>query len=457
MLLLIALLLPLTPDSDALVQFRRWSRSPVPDLRVQAIRTLRDVEGEPARAALVSMLDDDHPAVRDAAMAALAARPADEPLASSVARLRSPRARLAGLRALLERGEDVTPFLDDADAGVRARALAFGRWDALRAARCRADRDARVRAWALVRLGDATWVAPAIRDRAEPVRVAVAQLTHEPAHVVTLLRDRAWRVRLAAVLACERLRHRDCVPALIGALKEKPGRVRARMVQALESLTGAPWGDDRKRWEKWWARAGARFTVRARRPVRKKGGSVAALSFRRIPVTSRRAVFVLDASRSMTEPLPHKPSVRRWDAVVDDLVAVLRRMPADSRFNVVLFRTGFEPWKNKLVAAGRGRVRACEKWIRAQSPAGWTNLFDALAWSLEDDAVDAVYVLTDGVPSRGAFTKRKAILRELAYLNRFRMVQINCVQAGSSEGLGKRWNGFLEDLAQAHDGVAVRE
>ena len=71
--------------------------------------------------------------------------------------------------------------------------------------------------------------------------------------------------------------------------------------------------------------------------------------------------------------------------------------------------------------------------------------------------VDAVYVLTDGVPSRGAETDRTGILGELAYLNRFRLVQVNCIQAGSKEGLGKRWEGFLDDLAAANDGLAVRE
>jgi hypothetical protein len=54
-------------------------------------------------------------------------------------------------------------------------------------------------------------------------------------------------------------------------------------------------------------------------------------------------------------------------------------------------------------------------------------------------------------------TRRRAILDEIRFLNRFRLVQISCVQAGSSEGLGPRWKGFLRDLAEAHDGASVRE
>ena len=66
-------------------------------------------------------------------------------------------------------------------------------------------------------------------------------------------------------------------------------------------------------------------------------------------------------------------------------------------------------------------------------------------------------MLTDGVPSRGSETGRRSILDEIAFLNRYRLVQINCVQTGSEKGLGKKWRGFLEELAEAHDGVSVRE
>ena len=82
---------------------------------------------------------------------------------------------------------------------------------------------------------------------------------------------------------------------------------------------------------------------------------------------------------------------------------------------------------------------------------------DGVERALADEEVDAIYLLTDGVPSRGAETRRKGILDEIDYLNRFRLVQINCVQAGSSDGLGSKWKGFLEDLARRHDGVSVRE
>jgi len=113
--------------------------------------------------------------------------------------------------------------------------------------------------------------------------------------------------------------------------------------------------------------------------------------------------------------------------------------------------------KKRPVPATKGARSACVKWLAEQTPAGWTNLFDALELALADRDTDTVYVLTDGVPSRGAETERRAILNEVAFRNHYRLVQINCVQAGGEKGLGKKWRGFLAELADANGGVSVKE
>jgi Mg-chelatase subunit ChlD len=431
----------------------------VPGLRIQALRSLRGRASDEARAALVSFLGDDDPSVVAAAKKEIGARPAGEgrDLAAAVASLRSEAARRAGLRALLARGEDLTPFAADKSPVLRARALHSARVAAPAIETCVRDKHELVRAHAIERIGTKAAAVSSATDRYVEMRIAATRITTDSAVLVRLLGDRSWRVRLAAMLAAERVRHRDLVPALIDALRWPPGRVRARCAATLESLTGASCGDDESRWRRWWKSAEPSFRVRDAAAPRRKGGSVSVLSFRRVPVVSRRLVFVIDASRSMAEPAPHKAGKRRWDLVVSDLVGVLRRLPKDARFNVILFRTDVAAWRPRLVRATPGNVRRCEEWINKQSPAGWTNLFDAIELALRDDDVDALYVLTDGVPSRGAETVRRSLLDEVSFLNHYRMVQINCVQAGSSQGLGPRWRGFLDDLAQAHDGLSVRE
>jgi hypothetical protein len=450
-----------TPEQDPLALFRQWSRSPSPELRLQAVRTLRGQRGSASRAALLSLLADPHVAVREAVRRELVLRPPDEgpDLATEIEALRDPRARVEGVRAVVARKEDATLFALDPDAEVRARALGTGRVARPQVLAALKARDARSRALALEALSDPALAAPFVADAAEELRIACARVTDDRAALERLAKDRSWRVRLAVVLAVERRRQRDDLPILMRILSDPPGRVRARAADALERMTELPFGDDVKKWEKWWGSGGRTFELpepRARTP-REPGHSEARITFRNIPVLSRRCCFILDASRSMTEPAPGKGGKTRWDLVVEDLRAVVNRLPDDARFNVVLFRTDVNAWKPRLVPATSGARRSCSDWIGEEKPAGWTNLYDALALALSDDDVDAVYVLTDGVPSRGAETDRTGILAELAYLNRYRLVQVNCIQAGSKEGLGKRWEGFLDDLAAANDGIAVRE
>ncbi len=61
---LLSLMPVLGTPADSLELFRRWRNSPTPDLRMQAARSLRNVPGSEARAALLSLLEDSLPAVR---------------------------------------------------------------------------------------------------------------------------------------------------------------------------------------------------------------------------------------------------------------------------------------------------------------------------------------------------------------------------------------------------------
>ena len=449
-------LLVASPNADKLALFRQWCKSPSPELRIQAVRSLYNTSGQESRAALLSMLGDEHPGVRATVRDALAQR--EEALVADVARLKNPRARLQGVRVLLQRGEDVAPLAADRDADVRARVLASGRLHPAAVLPSLKHRDARVRAFALEALRDPQRARESVRAKSVEERIAAARTVDDAQSLTALLADRSWRVRLAAIRAAERWSRPELVPGLIGVLKGEPGRVRARAADALERLTGAPFGEDAARWAKWWGRRGPGYAFPSRRARSEtKQHSSARVTFRRIPVVSHRVCFVLDASRSMSKPAPGGRGKSRWELVVRDLLAVVERLPKRALFNVILFRTGVEPWQKRLVKATPGMRGACRRWVTEAEPKGWTNLHDGLTLALADDRVDAVYVLTDGVPSRGTETKRNAILDEIKYLNHFRLVQINCVQAGGEKGLNPRWRGFLEELAKAHDGVSVRE
>ncbi len=422
------------------------------------------------RAALYPLLNDDHVAVRAAARAELAQRGATETdaMLHEVLALKHERARREGLRVLQARKANTTPFLRDRDPSVRARTLAGAGFatDAITKSMLRLD--PLTRALAIERKGLVAWAREAVGDRHEIVRIGAARVVRDPASLRRLLRDPSWRVRLAALYRCERLRDKNNVPALIDSLPRAVGRLQAQTLRVLVALTHADFGLDVPRWQRWWRDQGKSFEVPAPRaaPKPKESRTSAALSFRRLPVTSNRICFVIDGSRSMEKPAPGRarrarrrggPVLSRWDLVVADLKSVVAGLPRGARFNVIVFQTGLLTWKKKLVRATPGAKRACQAWIDELKPAGWTNLFDALEQAMADDDVDSLFVLTDGVPSRGAETTRTAILEEIRLLNHYRLVEINCVQAGGSEGLGKRWHGFLEELARSNYGRSIRE
>ncbi len=417
--------LPHTPhalaEPDPLALYRRWCRSPSPQLRIQAARSLRGHESDKSRVALFTLLGDEHPAVRAAARYELVRRPPQEgpALARAILGLRDADARLEGLRAVLDRREDPTPFARDPSPPVQCRALATGRAPPAVCRLLRKSRDVSVRALALESLDDPAEAERDVRSSSEVLRIAAARVRDDAGALGRLLKDRSWRVRLAAIRRVEALRRRELVAPLIEVLAGKPGRVRARAAQALENLTRLPFGENVRKWRTFWSERGADFLMPKPHKVKpkRKGHSTAAIRFRRLPITSRRLCFIIDASRSMSKPAPGKQGKSRWELVVRDLKEVLAHLPSDARFNVVLFRTGVEAWRPRLVPATRAMKRSCTDWIDKASPAGWTNLFDALDMALRDNAVDAVYVLTDGVPSRGAETRREAILDEIRYMN----------------------------------------
>ncbi|MHC4340029.1 MAG: HEAT repeat domain-containing protein, partial [Planctomycetota bacterium] len=217
------------PHPDELALFRQWFRSKSPELRIQAVRTLRGHDGRESRVALLSLLADPHPAVRAAVRDEIVRRPPSEgaELAREILKLRREQARIEGLRALLERREDPTPFAADKSATVRARAVASGRVALPRLREALQRSDPVTRAHALECLRDTAAAARLARDRTDPPRIAAARVTAEPDVLRPLLRDSSWRVQLAALHACGRIPRKELVPELIRILDGPSGRVRA--------------------------------------------------------------------------------------------------------------------------------------------------------------------------------------------------------------------------------------
>jgi HEAT repeat protein len=302
----------------------------------------------------------------------------------------------------------------------------------------------------------------------------------EPAfqEILTGLKDADPSVRASAIRALARIRHKEMVPALIEMMRvEKEEKLKVDVLRLLLDLTDKNMGLVAEDWRKWWEVAGPVFEF----PKGEKKVTAARshdLKYFGIEVGSKRLAFLLDASGSMletvdvyqkeaktsaarsepgkTQPAPpaagekeqpgRKTKARKIDVLKKELARVIGELPRDTHLNMVTFSGVYKAWQDTLQPlSGGGRERALA-FVKDITTAHGTNVFDTLEFTLRDKRVDTIFLLTDGLPTKGRFIDGPSILREVRALNRVRGVVIHCVAFGAESP-------FLKDLAKENGGV----
>jgi len=198
-------------------------------------------------------------------------------------------------------------------------------------------------------------------------------------------------------------------------------------------------------------------------------------SFYGITTTSKRIVYVVDISRSMTEPASARPtvtgghanpfsspkdrtriSIARWQ-----LHRAVHDLPEDAHFNIIVYSESYKLWRSEMVEAkARARAKA-HRFIDALVANGTTNICDSLDKAFEvagaspfgapgrstELAVDTIFLLTDGVPNRGRVTNPEAFLEEITERNRTARIVIHGIGIGEAAG-----STFLKSLARRNGG-----
>ncbi len=329
----------------------------------------------------------------------------------------------------------------------------------------------------------------ALRDGSPPVRLAglVALRAVAPEAAVTAAIDVVtarplkgpWEARLL-LTALESLRLWEgragarelavrAVDALIERLAREEGLPRHEVGRALDDLTGAGGLEaDPEVWRGWWAARRETFApadrpppapAPARRPRgkqpaepegepppaeapagRPRTGDAGAtrVRFHGVPVRSKRLLFAQDISGGMNNPLDRDaPALSKLAFSKDELVRVLEALPDDARTNVVFFASDVTRHAERLLPLGRARaalvgfVRATETpdFRKAQDRhRSRSNLYDPIAFALEDPEVDTLFLLSEGGPNEGRWVERERCLRHIERLNVYQRVQVHCLQ-----------------------------
>jgi HEAT repeat protein len=279
--------------------------------------------------------------------------------------------------------------------------------------------------------------------------------------------DDDWPVRAAAIAALRSFRIKEAIQPLIDLMKKKDeGRLCDDAHAALKDLTGFNYSANPEVWQGWWTRVQATYKVPTELELRdqKKLEDKAMEAYSKktpgyttyqgIKTKSRRMLFVLDVSESMSEdvvtatPDPERlaafrerfgPYETKIELAREQLINTIAVLESHVRFNIVTFHTDVKLWRPKLVSASDGNKNEAIKFLARLTPEsvkvktqgkGRTNTFDALnvAFGIskqpqdkptKDHTVesDTVFFLTDGIPSVGRITDPEEFVRYFKTVN----------------------------------------
>ena len=274
------------------------------------------------------------------------------------------------------------------------------------------------------------------------------------AHLPEAARAKGWRLRAQAVQTALYWRRPQCIEALILLVSDGTPRVAAAALRALRFLSGKEIAPDPELWRAWWSANAASWRAPKGTPNDAAAAPLDPKStrarFQGLEIESDRVAFVLDYSTSMQEQMG--TGGRRIDAVRAELRSTLAALPDGVRVNLVTFgenvRT-FAPSARPLTAKTRQAIVEFSESTRLESE---TNLAGGVLKALEDDAIDTVYLLTDGAPSIGDFVWTRRVRLGVERANRTRRVAVHTIGFGVTGDTTKQ---FLKELADENEGRFV--
>ena len=268
-------------------------------------------------------------------------------------------------------------------------------------------------------------------------------------------------VRNASLQALHKFKVKEMVPALIARLgKEKDSARQSDILNLLVKRTGVNMGLVTRDWNKWWKETEDRFEFpAASAAAASRANTVVVPTYFGLEVASKRVIFLVDASISMLQSAsgPRKKLGKKnrnlkgapgtkMAALKKELTSILKKLPDTTMVNIIFFNVGPIPWKSSLQPLrGRGRQEAIA-FVNNLDCKFKTNIYDSLVLALKDRKADTLFLLSDGKPIGGTFTKPADILREIGAKNRVRGAKINCISFGQETP-------FLKQLAKQNGGV----
>ena len=255
------------------------------------------------------------------------------------------------------------------------------------------------------------------------------------------LADTDWRVRAAALcLAAEVAGPGPLSDVLVCMTSDPRPSLRARALEVLQRCSGlrhdareAPW--------RAWLRAGARSVSQPRSsesPSPARGERT--IAFSEIDPVSDHVAFLVDLSGSMGQSREQGRS--RKSIVEERLAELFEASPEHRRFLLVPFSSEPRPWKEVPVPFTRRHVREALRAFEETRAGGAGDLWEALAWVRAEPAIDTIVLLTDGVPTGGAYNRMALVTERFGQRNLVAQQRLDVYLIDPSPGARRAWREF---------------
>ncbi len=247
-----------------------------------------------------------------------------------------------------------------------------------------------------------------------------------------LVKQLGHRSALVREMAARALAHHPDpkgVQALVRRLEKERGRTRGRMAAALEIVTRAQLGDRPSAWQDWWREhedavmagefeltSGTSSALVTGAPREGRALDNDTRRYHSLSVDGEAVLFLLDRSESMSATMRDAhaedgAALTRVDRAKQELARVLGTLPETSTFNVVVFSTGTTAFAQTMKLATADNVAKARAWLDSVDLVGGTMLYDGLDYGFQlggcpatdapfETAIDTLYLLTDGLPTR---------------------------------------------------------
>lgn len=316
--------------------------------------------------------------------------------------------------------------LQDKDVGVRAAAL--------------------LAAAALEDSKDSPFAQPLLADKAADVRCAAlidaldwpVALRFDSAK--KLLVDPQASVRAQAIETLGACRSKAACALLVERLEqEKSLRLRWRIVDQLQKLSGSDLELEVPFWKKWVEGLDDSWEPKTGEPRKREAKKPAegTAVFMGLPVLSERVAILVDFSGSTWEKRENGKT--RKETLDEELTKLLKQLTPATKFNLVPYTKDPIPWQKTLMPATPDNVAKALDFFTKCKESGKGNVWDAIELAAGDPEVDTMVVLTDGAPTGGHRWNLELMESLLAERLRFKKIAVDAILVDAKRFLTERW------------------